>query len=179
MSHLPKNPNLNIKFDESKLKDIYLAGGCFWGVEAYLERVPGVAYASVGYANGHAPMPTYRAVCTGETGYTEAVHIKYDPEMLTLEKLLSIFYGLIDPTALNRQGNDRGTQYRSGIYYTDDADYPTIDKVTSQIQSGLDAVVVTETEPLKNYVLAEEYHQKYLEKNPGGYCHISLAPLES
>lgn len=178
MSHLPTNPNKYLNFETSKLKDIYLAGGCFWGVEAYLERVKGVAATTVGYANGITKNPTYRDVCTGATGYTEAVHVKYDPDMLSLEQLLTIFYSLIDPTALNRQGPDRGTQYRSGIYYIDEADYPIIDKVTFQQQNLYDEVIVTETEPLKNYVLAEDYHQKYLEKNPGGYCHVSFSSLE-
>ncbi|MCL1950357.1 MAG: peptide-methionine (S)-S-oxide reductase MsrA [Turicibacter sp.] len=177
MSHLPNNPNLNISYDPAQLKEIYFGGGCFWGVEAYLERVKGVAETTVGYANGMTPNPTYKEVCTGVTGYAEAVHVKYDPNILPLGNLLQVYFGLIDPTALNRQGPDKGTQYRSGIYYTDEADYPIIDKAVFKQQAYYDEPIVTETEPLKNYVLAEEYHQKYLEKNPGGYCHISFDSL--
>lgn len=171
---MPLNPNLNIDYSKATLKEIYLAGGCFWGVEAYMRRLPGVARTSVGYANGKTSNPTYEEVCYSNTGHAEAVHILYDPERLPLEVLLDDFFKIIDPTTFNRQGNDVGSQYRSGIYYTDENDKQLILDFVDKIRPQYNKKIITEIKKLKNYFLAEEYHQSYLEKNPDGYCHISF-----
>ncbi len=176
-STLPINPNLNIDFSEVDLKEIYLAGGCFWGVEAYMARIPGVSETTVGYANGTTEDPTYEAVCRGNTGHAETVHIRYDPEKLLLADLLREFFQIIDPTVRNRQGNDIGSQYRTAIFYVDPVDAESIRTVISEEQKKYDRPIVTEVEPLRRYTLAEDYHQKYLEKNPHGYCHISFETL--
>ncbi len=154
---------------------IYLAGGCFWGVEKYMASVRGVSSAEAGYANGTTDSPTYGDVSTGRSGYTETVRVDYDPQVAPLPFLLELFYEAIDPTTLNRQGNDRGTQYRSGIYYTDPADAAVIERSLEQLQERYDKPIVIEVGPLTSYTAAEEYHQDYLDKNPGGYCHISLS----
>ncbi len=151
---------------------IYLAGGCFWGVEKYMAEVRGVAGTEVGYANGDTDSPTYRDVTTGETGYTETVRVDYDPEVAPLPFLLELFYSAIDPTSVDRQGNDVGTQYRTGIYYTDPADGPIVEHSLAELQEQHDEPIAVEAAPLTAYTTAEEYHQDYLEKNPGGYCHI-------
>jgi peptide methionine sulfoxide reductase msrA/msrB len=151
---------------------IYLAGGCFWGVEKYMASVRGVLSSEAGYANGTTESPSYRAVCTGRTGYTEAVRVDYDPAVAPLPFLLELFYRAIDPTSLNRQGNDRGTQYRSGIYYVDPSDRAVIERSLAQLQTQYDRPIVVEAGPLTSYTPAEEYHQDYLDKTPGGYCHI-------
>ncbi|MDR2182950.1 MAG: peptide-methionine (S)-S-oxide reductase MsrA [Clostridiales bacterium] len=153
-------------------KEIYLAGGCFWGVEKYLALLEGVASTEVGYANGHAENPTYEDVCTGVTGFAEAVRVAYDAEIISLDFLLEQFYEIIDPTVKNRQGGDIGSQYRTGVYHTDAADGAIVAKSLDNLQKAYKAPIVTENLPLKNYYKAEEYHQKYLDKNPGGYCHI-------
>ncbi len=155
-----------------QMATIYLAGGCFWGVEKYLSLVQGVAETEVGYANGTTESPTYREVVSGRTGHAETVRVAYEPEIAPLPFILDLFYEAIDPTSLNRQGNDRGTQYRTGIYYTDPADLPLIEASLTALQARYDKPVVIEVAPLANYTPAEEYHQDYLEKNPGGYCHI-------
>ncbi|MHB9003625.1 MAG: peptide-methionine (S)-S-oxide reductase MsrA, partial [Coriobacteriia bacterium] len=151
---------------------IYLAGGCFWGVEKYMASVRGVTDAQAGYANGVTDTPSYRDVTTGRTGYTETVKVEYDPEIAPLPFLLDLFYEAIDPTSLNRQGNDVGTQYRSGIYYSDPADRPVVERSLAQLEQRLDRPVVIESGPLTAYTPAEDYHQDYLDKTPGGYCHI-------
>ncbi|MDW7658954.1 MAG: peptide-methionine (R)-S-oxide reductase MsrB [Bacillota bacterium] len=174
---LPYNPNTAIDFSQSDLRDIWLAGGCFWGVEAYMARVPGVAEATVGYANGLTENPTYADVSYKNTGHAEAVHIRYDPERISLEELLAQFFLIIDPTSVNRQGNDVGSQYRSGIYYQDEADLAVIQAVINSEQKNYEKPITVEVEPLVHYYLAEEYHQDYLEKNPGGYCHVSFDTL--
>ncbi len=174
---LPDNPNTRIDYTRSSLRDIWLAGGCFWGTEAYLARIPGVADATVGYANGTTDNPTYEDVCYRNTGHAETVHVRYDPAVLPLESLLDHFFSIIDPTVLNRQGNDRGTQYRTGIYYQDESDLPVIQAAVRRVAAPVDRPVVTEVMPLGRYDLAEEYHQNYLEKNPGGYCHVSFDTL--
>ena len=157
---------------------IYLAGGCFWGVEKYMASVRGVSSAEAGYANGTTGSPTYGDVSTGRTGYTETVRVDYDPEVAPLPFLLELFYEAIDPTSLNRQGNDVGTQYRSGIYYTEPADAAVIERSLEQLQERYDTPIVIEVGPLTSYTPAEEYHQDYLDKNPGGYCHIGLNLFE-
>lgn len=154
-------------------KEIYLAGGCFWGVEKYLAFIPGVLQTSVGYANGTTKNPSYEDVCSQDTGHTETVRVEYDPETITLKQLLMRFFKAIDPTTLNRQGPDTGTQYRSGVYYINDDDKSVIWDALAQLQEAYDQAVVVEVQALENYYPAEEYHQNYLAKNPGGYCHIS------
>lgn len=156
-------------------KEIWLAGGCFWGLEEYLRGVRGVLSTSVGYANGQSKSPTYEAVCTGQTGFAEAVHVVYDPAVLSLAFLLKLFFAVIDPTSVNRQGNDIGTQYRSGVYTLDPADAETAREAAAEAQRHYDKPLSTEILPLSGFYLAEDYHQDYLRKNPGGYCHISDA----
>jgi peptide methionine sulfoxide reductase msrA/msrB len=159
-------------YKNSRYKEIYLAGGCFWGVQAYIDRIDGVEYTNVGYANGQGGETSYNFI--NQTGHAETIYVVYDPERLSLAELLGYFYQIIDPTSINKQGNDRGTQYRSGIYYVDEADKAIIEAVTAKEQSSYKTDIVTEIEPLRNYVLAEDYHQDYLDKNPQGYCHINL-----
>ena len=156
------------------MKEIYLAGGCFWGVEEYLSRIDGVKDTDVGYANGSKENPTYEQVCTGTTGHTETTFIRYDEDVLSLEELLNSFWKIINPTLLNRQGPDIGSQYRTGIYYRDESDLDTINKTLNEQKNKYDSPIVTEIMPLKTFYKAEEYHQDYLKKNPGGYCHIDL-----
>jgi methionine-S-sulfoxide reductase len=152
---------------------IYLAGGCFWGVEKYMSEVNGVTHTEVGYANGHTTSPTYADVSSGSTGYTETVRVDYDPSVAPLPFLLDLFYEAIDPTSLNRQGNDIGTQYRTGIYYVDPADRKVIETSLARLQERYDKPIAIEADPLTGFTTAEEYHQDYLDKNPGGYCHIA------
>ncbi|HNX61934.1 MAG TPA: peptide-methionine (R)-S-oxide reductase MsrB [Candidatus Limiplasma sp.] len=154
------------------MAEIYLAGGCFWGTEKYIASIPGTLSMQVGYANGDTDCPTYDEVCHHNTGHAETVKVVYNPERLPLPFLLELYYEAIDPTSVNRQGGDRGTQYRTGIYYTDPADLPVIKRSLTALQSRLDQPVAIEVLPLANFYPAEEYHQKYLEKNPTGYCHI-------
>ncbi|HBR33997.1 MAG TPA: peptide-methionine (R)-S-oxide reductase [Firmicutes bacterium] len=174
---LPSNPNQGINYEGKRLKEIWLAGGCFWGVQAYFARIYGVAEVTAGYANGTTADPSYEEVCTGRTGHVEAVQLRYDPERVTLTSLLRHFFQIIDPTTLNRQGNDRGTQYRSGIYYRDEADLPAIHSTLAEVQSNYQQLLVTEVLPLANFSAAEEFHQDYLEKNPAGYCHVDFTSL--
>lgn len=175
-SPFPNNPNLGVEFDTTKLKDIYLAGGCFWGVEAYMSRVYGVYDVTSGYANGNTENPTYQDVIAG-SGHTETVHVQYDPNRVDIDTLLTYFFEVVDPTSLNKQGNDRGINYRSGIYYTNETDLPMINAFMAQLEEKYVKPIVVEVEPLDGYYLAEEYHQDYLEKNPGGYCHIEFDAL--
>lgn len=156
------------------MKSICLAGGCFWGVEAFLQRQVGVQDTAVGYANGKTENPTYEQVCRENTGHAEAVLVEYDEQQLPLLRLLQKFWSIIDPTVLNRQGPDRGVQYRTGIYYTDAADLELIKQSLADEQGRYQRPIVTEVEPLRNFYPAEEYHQDYLQKNPNGYCHIKL-----
>ena len=156
------------------MKTIVVAGGCFWGVEAYMSRINGIIKTVVGYANGTKKNPTYNEVCLGNTGHAEACLISYDEDIVSLEKILNKFWGIIDPTVSNRQGPDIGTQYRSGIYYTDKMDLDIILKTKDEVQSRNNKPIVTEIQPLSCFYDAEDYHQKYLQKNPGGYCHINL-----
>lgn len=154
-------------------KVICFAGGCFWGVEKYVSRIKGVVETSVGYANGTTEFPTYEDVCYADTGHAEAVLVHYDPDIISLERLLELFYKIIDPTTINRQGPDHGTQYRSGVYYDDPSDLPCITASLEKLQKQYDKPLVVEVKPLDNFYLAEEYHQNYLDKNPSGYCHIN------
>lgn len=153
-------------------KEIYLAGGCFWGVEEYFSLVKGIVGTEVGYANGETENPSYEDVCHKESGHAETVKLIYDPDEVSLEFILKLFYDIIDPLAKNRQGNDMGTQYRTGIYYMEDQDREIIANSIKELQKKYERPIAIEVMPLRNYSAAEEYHQKYLEKNPKGYCHI-------
>jgi len=160
------------------LKDIYYAGGCFWGVEKYFSLIPGVHDVTVGYANGTTQNPTYKEVCAGDTGHAETVHVRYDPDLVTLKTLTEHFFKIIDPTSLNRQGADVGSQYRTGIYFVNKEDIEVLNEIMSEVRMEYDKPVVTELEPLRAYYPAEEYHQDYLEKNPNGYCHIDFEKIK-
>ena len=154
------------------MKEIYLAGGCFWGTEHYFKQIRGVISTTTGYANGNIDNPTYEQVYTDSTGYAETVHIVYNPEIVSLTLLLEMFFRSIDPTSLNRQGEDCGTRYRTGIYYTSEEDIATIKDVYNNVEHIIGEPLMVEVEPLRNFYHAEEYHQDYLDKNPRGYCHI-------
>ena len=185
------------------MKTIYLAGGCFWGMQKFLDQFDGVLHTEVGYANGPDAAPRYEDVCSdsghaetvridydperitltrdaapryedvcSDSGHAETVRIDYDPERITLTRLLEYYFLVIDPLSVNRQGGDRGIQYRTGIYYTDQADLPEIESVYRSQEQKAGAKLAVELMPLTNFFSAEEYHQKYLDKNPGGYCHI-------
>ncbi|MDR3589798.1 MAG: peptide-methionine (S)-S-oxide reductase MsrA [Negativicutes bacterium] len=156
------------------MKKIWLAGGCFWGVEAYFSQLKGVSATKVGYGQGQAENPTYQQVCAGTTGHAEICEVTYDEEELPLPKLLEHFFRIIDPTTLNRQGADRGTQYRTGVYYRDEAEREVILAFIAQKQADCPRQIVVEVEKYQNFYPAEDYHQNYLQKNPGGYCHINL-----
>ena len=170
-----ENPNDKIDYSKSKLKTIYLAGGCFWGLEAYMEKVYGVADAVSGYANGKTENPTYEDISYKNTGHAETVKVDYDPERISLEKILDYYLLVVDPTSLNKQGNDRGTQYRSGVYFTDDNEKKVIEERLKKEQEKYKDKIVVEVGKLENFYKAEEYHQDYLKKNPNGYCHIDIS----
>lgn len=157
---------------------IYLAGGCFWGTEAYLKKIPGVLETQVGYANGLVAAPTYRDVCSGATGAAECVAVRYDALVITLPLLLEAFLRTIDPLSVNRQGNDCGTQYRTGIYWVDPADEAAVQEVLGRLREQCGQPLAIEAQPLRAFYPAEEYHQDYLGKNPGGYCHVDLADAD-
>lgn len=160
------------------LKTIIVAGGCFWGTEKFLQYIHGVESTEVGYVNGGGkPHPTYKEVCNG-SGHAEAVRVSYDPKKISLEYLLTVFYESIDPTLKNRQGNDVGIQYRTGIYYENNEDKAIITKSLNALQDKYKRPVAVENLPLEEFYPAEEYHQKYLDKNPVGYCHIGAHEFE-
>lgn len=154
---------------------IYFAGGCFWGTQHFVKLIPGVIATVVGFANSNVAEPTYKQVCTGATHAAETVEVVYDPAKVSLPALIELYFMTIDPTSLNRQGGDHGTQYRTGIYYTDTAQHPVITETVDKLAERYDAPVVVEILPLENFYPAEDYHQDYLDKNPGGYCHIDPA----
>ena len=159
-------------------KEIYLAGGCFWGTEHYFKQIEGVEKTEVGYANGNMENPTYEQVCTDKTHFAETVHVCYHPDIVSLEFLLKLYFKAIDPLSINQQGHDIGSQYRTGIYYTAPDDLPTIEKVYQATQKEYGQPLAVEKLPLQNFYLAEEYHQDYLDKNPTGYCHLPLSLFE-
>ncbi|WP_225748554.1 bifunctional peptide-methionine (S)-S-oxide reductase MsrA/peptide-methionine (R)-S-oxide reductase MsrB [Eikenella sp. Marseille-P7795] len=165
----------------ARTQTIYLAGGCFWGVEAYMQHLPGVVDAVSGYANGRTAHPSYEDVIHG-SGHAETVKVDYDPARISLADLLRYYFRVIDPTSLNKQGNDRGRQYRTGIYYTNPADAPVIRTALQAEQRKHSRPLVVEAQPLQHFYPAEAYHQDYLAKNPHGYCHIDIRladqPLE-
>lgn len=154
-------------------KEIWLAGGCFWGVEAYFKQLEGVLKTTVGYANGNTENPGYYDI--PKTGHAETVRILYEPNKISLRRILEYYFTVIDPTVLNRQGPDIGAQYRTGIYYKEISDLPVILKFLEEKQKKYSKPIVTEVKVLENFYPAEEYHQDYLKKNPGGYCHIDLS----
>ncbi len=159
------------------VQTITLGGGCFWCVEAVFERVDGVGAVESGYCNGHVLRPSYEAVCRGDTGHAEVVRVSFDAQRMGLEEVLEIFFHVHDPTTLNRQGNDVGTQYRSGIYFESAAHEAVARQVLAQAQAAHGGRVVTEVQPLTNYSRAEDYHQHYFANNPGqGYCAFVVAP---
>lgn len=159
------------------MKTIYLAGGCYWGVEKYVSQIKGVVETQVGFANGNTSSPTYEQVKHENTGHAETVKVTYDPGRLPLRSLLNLFFLIIDPTSVDRQGGDVGHQYRTGIYYIDEQDGQTARTALDALAKRTNAPVVVECEPLAQFWTAEEYHQKYLDKNPGGYCHVPLDKL--
>ncbi len=158
-------------------KEIVLAGGCFWGVEKAFSYLDGVIETEVGYANGNIDNPTYELVCENNTGFKEACRIIYDENVISLNKLLKAFFICINPTQRNRQGNDVGSQYQTGVYYIEESDYETIAKYFEEEKKKYTNFFV-ELDKLKSFYPAEEYHQKYLEKVPNGYCHVSLQEME-
>jgi len=152
---------------------IYLAGGCYWGTQHFLKQIDGVLSTTVGFANGNTPNPTYEQVCTHTTGYAETVRVDYDPTQVSLTFLLKLYFMTVDPTAVNRQGEDRGDQYRTGIYYTEPSDLPTIQQSIAQLATQHQMPIAIEVFPLRNFYPAHSDHQNYLDKNPHGYCHIN------
>ena len=153
------------------MNTIYLAGGCFWGMQKFIDQFDGVTETEVGYANGPDQAPSYQEVCSN-SGHAETVRIAYDPARISLKELLEYYFLVIDPLSVNRQGGDCGIQYRTGIYYTDADQLPQIEAVCREVEKKVGAKLAVELQPLRNFFPAEEYHQKYLDKNPGGYCHI-------
>ena len=159
--------------NKENLRDMYLAGGCFWGLEEYFSRVDGVVDVVSGYANGKTDKTDYEHI--GQTDHAETVHISYDASKVSYRDLLLYYLRVVDPTSVNRQGNDRGRQYRTGIYYTTDEEGAVAREVLDEKQKSLSGKIAIEVEPLRHFVPAEEYHQDYLKKNPGGYCHIDVS----
>lgn len=156
-------------------KEIYFAGGCFWGTEHFFKQIRGVVATEVGYANGNTESPTYQEVYTDTTGYAETVKIVYNPCEVSLRLLTEMFFKSIDPTSLNKQGEDVGTRYRTGVYYTYEEDLPLFKEIFAKVEQEVGKPLAVELEPLKNFYAGEEYHQDYLNKNPGGYCHIPFS----
>lgn len=152
---------------------IYFAGGCFWGTEHFMRQIPGVIDTQVGYANSIVPYPSYRDVCTGHTDAAEAVKVEYDPHKVSLQFLIRLYFMTIDPTSVNRQGNDVGVQYRTGIYYTTEQQLAVINAEVEALGREYASPIAVEIMPLENFYEAEDYHQDYLMKNPSGYCHIN------
>ena len=153
------------------MRSIYLAGGCFWGMQKFFDQFEGVMSTEVGYANGPDRAPTYQEVCRN-SGHAETVRIDYDEGKLSLDRLLDLFFLVIDPLSVNKQGGDEGIQYRTGVYYTAPDQLPALQSAFDREAAKVGAPLAVELLPLKNFFPAEEYHQKYLDKNPGGYCHI-------
>ena len=161
---------------EDEMAEIYLAGGCFWGLEEYFSRISGVLQTSVGYANGQVETTNYQLI--KETDHAETVQVIYDEKAVSLREILLYYFRVIDPLSVNQQGNDRGRQYRTGIYYKDEEDLPTINTVVREQELLIGRKIAVEVEKLRHYILAEDYHQDYLKKNPGGYCHIDVRDAE-
>jgi len=164
--------------DNKNVKEIYFAGGCFWGTEHFFQQVRGVTGTEVGYANGNTKNPTYEEVVSHTTGFAETVKVKYDPEQVDVKLLIDLYFKTIDPTSIDKQGNDRGNQYRTGIYTTDKETQAIVKSEVEKLARNYSKPVVVETVALKNFYKAEDYHQDYLDKNPGGYCHIEPGLFE-
>ena len=160
------------------MKTIFLAAGCFWGAQHYLKQIHGVVETETGFANGNTDNPTYKEVYTDRTGYAEAVRVVFDPEVLPLKRLVQLYFDCIEPTSVNQQGEDRGTRYRTGVYYIEPEDRLTIQEVYDEVQRGYSAPLAVEVEPIRNFFPADESHQDYLDKHPDGYCHLPQALFE-
>lgn len=178
VKNVEENNKKEINMEGKNIKEIYFAGGCFWGTEHLFQLVRGVVDTEVGYANGRIKNPTYEQVISHTTGFAEAVKVRYDADEVNLPLLIDLFFKSIDPTTIDRQGNDRGDNYRSGIYSTDLSTEAIVKTEVAKLSKNYDKPVVVETIPLKNFYKAEDYHQDYLDKNPGGYCHIPLSVFE-
>lgn len=159
------------------MKEIYLAGGCYWGVEKYLSNIRGVMETTVGFANGDTHHPTYEQVRYENTGHAETVKVIYDEKQVPLSILLKLFYRIIDPVSVDKQGEDEGHQYRTGIYFAEKEDESVIAASLAELEQQVGQKIAVEACPLEHFYDAEEYHQKYLDKNPGGYCHVALAEI--
>ena len=160
------------------MRTIYLAGGCYWGVEKYVANIAGVQETEVGFANGHVDAPAYVQVKKGDTGHAETVRVVYDAQTLPLDKLLRLFFRIIDPTSFEKQGEDVGNQYRTGVYWADPADEAVVLTELAVLQERYEEPLVVEALPLECFYPAEEYHQKYLDKNPAGYCHVPWEEID-
>lgn len=160
------------------MKKIYLAGGCFWGVEHYLSLINGISNTTVGYANSDIENPSYEDLKTHRSSASETVEVIYDENIISLKEILDLFFLIIDPTSIDKQGHDEGHQYRTGIYYIDNNDIDIINESINQLQKQYDKEIVVEVLPLDNFTIAEEYHQEYLIKNPTGYCHVDPRMFE-
>ena len=158
---------------------IHLAGGCYWGVEKYMQHIPGVTETEVGFANGHTHHPSYQQVRYENTGHAETVRVEYDADVLPLDKLLRLFFRIIDPVSVDQQGEDIGHQYRTGVYHQSDADAAVIRSELEKLQMQFDKPLAVEACALEHFYPAEEYHQKYLDKNPTGYCHVPWAAIRA
>ena len=159
------------------MKTIYLAGGCFWGVEAYYKKIKGVTDTQVGYANGNYPNPTYQEVCDEKATHAEAVKVVFNEKQISLEKLLEHLFRIIDPTSVNKQGHDEGIQYRTGVYFENKEDESVAKKYVQLRQKDYRKPIALEIQPLRGFYDAETYHQDYLDKNPNGYCHVDFRLL--
>lgn len=153
------------------MRELYLAGGCFWGVERYFQMLKGINKTSVGYANGDGSNPTYLSVVQGKDNHQETIYLSYDENIISLDKILDHFFNIIDPYSKYKQGNDIGNQYRTGIYTNDKFE---LVKIKKYVLNKFNKTIYAEVSLLKNYFLAEDYHQNYLVKNPNGYCHVNL-----
>ena len=160
------------------MKKIYLAGGCFWGVEHYISLIQGIKETSVGYANSDIASPSYEDLKAHRSSPSETVEVLYDEQVISLSEILELFFEIIDPTLLDQQGHDIGHQYRTGIYFTDKEDEAVIQGALSALETKYDKPILTELLPLENFTVAEEYHQDYLYKNPDGYCHVDPKMFE-
>lgn len=163
---------------DETVKRIVVAGGCFWGVEEYYRRVKGILTTQVGYAQGSVENPTYQQVKTGMTQHAESVYLTYDSNVISSTKIMELLFRIIDPVSLNKQGEDEGTQYRTGIYCIDESDMKIAYQMIEELQKNYEDKIVVEVEMLDRFYDAEEYHQKYLVKNPTGYCHVDFRKLK-
>ena len=158
---------------------IHLAGGCYWGVEKYMSQIPGVVETEVGFANGNTHHPTYQQVCRENTGHAETVRVVYDADVLPLDKLLRLFFCIIDPVSVDQQGAGIAHQYRAGVYHEDENDVPVIRAELEKLEKQVGKPLAVEACRLEHFYPAEEYHQKYLDKNPAGYCHVPWAAINA